>query len=302
MTAQRNQALGQSRADVFERYYISRKVNVDIQSAYLGTAPRSDLLMAIGRMSLSSDPRAPKSLNEEQKRQAHSAPEVLRLQSLRDEKKIEIKSLYKIVKEAKGTPLYDEYQVLNREVNTEKIFQTKLKMREVRQTYFANVNEIEIARQLSGRSVAAPAVLNTRPIQYPFPERARLAKALFGSTIADIREHRVSAIEDLVRLCSLREVPRSNSSPEPLTTASKEIKVGHSVKYPILYPSSQCLFCLGNASLNESARVSMFSRIDSLRRHKENKHFRHLNPNKLLACPHPACSAMLDILLLRSRA
>ena len=103
-------------------------MNVDIQSAYLGTAPRSDLLMAIGRMSLSSDPRAPKSLSEEQKSQAHSAPEVLRLQSLRHEKKIEIKSLYKTVNEAKGTPLYDEYQVLNREVNTEKIFQTKLKM------------------------------------------------------------------------------------------------------------------------------------------------------------------------------
>ena len=127
-TAQRNQALGQSRADIFERYYISRKVNVDIQSAYLGTAPRSDLLMAIGWMSFSSNPRVPKSLSEEQKRQANNAPEVLRLQSLRHEKKIKIKSLYKTVKEAKGTPLYNEYQVLNWEVNTEKIFQTKLKM------------------------------------------------------------------------------------------------------------------------------------------------------------------------------
>ena len=69
--------------------------------------------MAIGRMSLSSDPRAPKSLSEEQKREAHNPPEVLRLQSLRHEKKIEIKSLYKIIKEAKDTPLYDEYRVLN---------------------------------------------------------------------------------------------------------------------------------------------------------------------------------------------
>ena len=69
--------------DVFERYYISRKVNVDIQSAYLGTAPRSDLLMAIGRMSLSSDPRAPKSLSEEQKKQVLSASEVRRAAKLK---------------------------------------------------------------------------------------------------------------------------------------------------------------------------------------------------------------------------
>ena len=106
-------------------------MNIDIQFTYLGTAPRSDLLMAIRWMSLSSDSRTPKSLSKEQKSQAHSAPEVFQLQSLRHEKKIEIKSLYKTVKKVKSTLLYDEYQVLNWEINTEKIFQTKLKMWEV---------------------------------------------------------------------------------------------------------------------------------------------------------------------------
>ncbi|KMP09339.1 hypothetical protein CIHG_06231 [Coccidioides immitis H538.4] len=58
-TSERNQIMGHSRADIFERYYISVKVKRDVQSAYVGCPAKEAIIQAVGRFSLTHDPRAP---------------------------------------------------------------------------------------------------------------------------------------------------------------------------------------------------------------------------------------------------
>ncbi|OAT11875.1 FluG domain-containing protein [Blastomyces gilchristii SLH14081] len=62
--SERNQIMGHSRADIFERYYISMKVKRDVQSAYLGCPPKESIIRTVGRFSLTRDPRAPKELGK----------------------------------------------------------------------------------------------------------------------------------------------------------------------------------------------------------------------------------------------
>ena len=47
--------LGHSRADVYDRYYQSRKVKQDVQAAFLETAEHKALIRALGNMSLTLD-------------------------------------------------------------------------------------------------------------------------------------------------------------------------------------------------------------------------------------------------------
>ncbi|KAF3287660.1 hypothetical protein TWF970_007371 [Orbilia oligospora] len=75
--SQRIQALGHTGGSTFGRWYKSRRVNVDIQSAFLGTPSRKDLLEAIGKMGLRRHPQAAKSLTPDEKEKAIRQSEVL---------------------------------------------------------------------------------------------------------------------------------------------------------------------------------------------------------------------------------
>ena len=59
--AQRNQIMGHHRNSVFQ-FYISQRIRVDTQSAFLGSTPRSE----VGEMSLNMDPRFPMALSKDQ--------------------------------------------------------------------------------------------------------------------------------------------------------------------------------------------------------------------------------------------
>ena len=54
--------LGHSRAEIYERNYQSK----DVQSAYSETPEHDTLIRALGNMSLTRDPAAPKNLSQEQ--------------------------------------------------------------------------------------------------------------------------------------------------------------------------------------------------------------------------------------------
>lgn len=47
---------------------------------------------------------------------------------------------------------------------------------------------------------------------------------------------------------------------------------------PLVLPSTICLFCLGDDELISQARIVSFSRIDSLRRHMDDIHLSHYDP------------------------
>ena len=55
-------------SSIFERNYLSRMIRYDVQTAYLGNAPETELVRAANRMSRWMDPRRPKNqLTDEQK-------------------------------------------------------------------------------------------------------------------------------------------------------------------------------------------------------------------------------------------
>ncbi|PGH23708.1 hypothetical protein AJ80_02314 [Polytolypa hystricis UAMH7299] len=115
-TAERNQVLGHSRADIFERYYIAEKVKRDVQSAYIKCPPRESVIRAVGMMSLTRDPRVPKELTDEQKAAVEKDPHLVELICHKQELTSEMKFQYGSVPKAQGTDLHAQYSKLERTI------------------------------------------------------------------------------------------------------------------------------------------------------------------------------------------
>jgi hypothetical protein len=100
--------------------------------------------------------------------------------------------------------------------------------------------------------------------------------------------NRLNALRNMISLCSRREAPRqiSESIHEETSHESPDI-------FSMSCPGTQCLFCLGTASLCDLARVFCFSRRDALQRHVL-EHLRTRDWSQNSECPHPVCEAELE--------
>ena len=78
-TAERNQIMGHSRADIYEKHYQNRVVNIDIWGAMLKTPSRSSLLESVGYIGLDRDLRVLQSLKKEEKDTVLANPELVHL-------------------------------------------------------------------------------------------------------------------------------------------------------------------------------------------------------------------------------
>ena len=78
-TAERNQIIGHSRADIYEKHYQNGVVNIDIAAAILKTPSRSSLLKSIGHIGLDHDPRVPQTLDQKEKDAVLADPELIQL-------------------------------------------------------------------------------------------------------------------------------------------------------------------------------------------------------------------------------
>lgn len=78
-TAERNQIMGHSRADIYEKHYQNRVVNIDIAAAILKTPSRSSLLESVGHIGLDHDPRVPQTLDQEEKDAVLADPELIQI-------------------------------------------------------------------------------------------------------------------------------------------------------------------------------------------------------------------------------
>ena len=78
-TAERNQIIEHSRADIYEKHYQNRVVNINISAAMLKTPSRSSLLESVGYIGLDRDPRVSQSLNKEEKDAVLANPELVQL-------------------------------------------------------------------------------------------------------------------------------------------------------------------------------------------------------------------------------
>lgn len=68
--AQRNQIMGHTHGSVFQKHYISHKIRVDTQAAFLGSKPQ----MEIGEMSRTMDRRSPIELSMDEMTEVEASP------------------------------------------------------------------------------------------------------------------------------------------------------------------------------------------------------------------------------------
>ena len=70
---------------IFQRNYLSRIIRYDTQVAYEDTAPRTELIQAVNRISRRIDPRRLKELIEAQSASIRQKKEIQKLRGRRDE-------------------------------------------------------------------------------------------------------------------------------------------------------------------------------------------------------------------------
>ncbi|OJD25540.1 hypothetical protein ACJ73_03093 [Blastomyces percursus] len=294
--AERNQVLGHSRADIFERYYLSQKVKRDVQSAYLGCPARESVIRAVGMMSLTRDPRVPKELTDEQKAVIEHDPHLAELNRQKQDLVSNMRYQYGSVPKAQGTDLHAQHGKLERAIQSERRFLRKRARDNIREEFFAKIDTIEIERQLLGLSLADDLKVEDPVVHFTCVERARLARSLFrslGSSAGEefkSRHHRMQVIRDWTALCSLQGIPyKQKASPCKFVTL-KEALSPRDAKPPTFCPAIQCLFCFGNEQRASNSRLYSYSSPDKLRRHVYNCHLRYLASDACFSCPHPACS------------
>jgi hypothetical protein len=251
-------------------------------------------------MSRSRDPRAPTNLTAEQLSAVGRHPKLVELRQSRDDLSAEIRSRYGKIKNAKGTELHDRYKQLSWALGNERKYLKTLALDETREQYFRTIDTQEVERQLTRPSTGLEIIpTHTDVVNHTFEERSRVADRLFifteKWTSHDVCELRASVIKDLAKLCSLREAPRQGRL---LTSHKWDIEeIEDATKpdlFPLICPSTQCLFCLGDEHLSYAARAFSFSRIDALRRHMQTAHLKRLAMDDNIPCPHPACVAILQ--------
>lgn len=293
--------MGHSRSDIFDKYYTSDQIKIDVQSAYLG-CPTKDALVAVSaNMGVTRDPRAPKRLTKEQKQAAFdNDPELQELSNQISFNELQIKTIP--VNQRKVVEDFSKLKIIQRKLISRK---KKTIMRcirnaekDLRAAFFSDVHTKDIERQRRG----IDAVLPSRP-RFVLTERN-----LFANLVDHARGHRNSnqrneALDILGRLCSLQENSSRTNLPDDSISekAMNEIIVEPSIEgsvdldlFPMQCPSYQCLFCLGNINLPTKARTHGYSQSSSLKRHVNNLHLEHHDPKQEFACPHPTCNQLLS--------
>jgi hypothetical protein len=275
-TSIRSQVLGHSRADIYDRYYRSQVVRQDVQAAFLETPEQKALISAMGNMSLTMDPNAPKGLSDlsHEDQQAVECDQYLVAQRERRSRMAEqIKKEYGSISKAKGTSFSVEYNQLKTSIRTlrNKLLRDALNTK--RRQYFENIDTDLIERQLRGPPQFEVDKDDEQEVYFGFNERTRLATNLFPID-SDI-SHRLDVIADLVSLCNFR-LPRNRKLVKPDAPISPDV----------INPGLQCLFCLGDCQLGDQGKYR-FANPFNLLRHQQTYHFPFLS--EPFNCPYPRC-------------
>jgi hypothetical protein len=139
----------------------------------------------IGRL---RDPNRPKKLTEEQGLQVRQNAGVLKLTATRDRLRAKILAEFGVVKMAIGEPIYDDYQVLGRMLNSTIRAEERALLKRVQEEYDVTAPVIAIQRQLNGEfSDDEDSTSESETVQIKFVERRRIAEAALSdsSTFAD---------------------------------------------------------------------------------------------------------------------
>lgn len=202
--------------NTYRQYYLPDLIERDFSSIYFGTPQQDELVHAVARMGLTWDKRAPQGLTAQQKQEVYNDPKLVRLRRRRDTYRQRLTRLgFYPLRTATSHPDYAKYKRKVREISsTTTVLKNKRLDQEVRH-FHDTIDDLEIARQLDGRSVAEPYV--PRAVEFESAERALVAKfislSLDKSADTEALGGKATFIDALVRLCHQQEGHRSPRKP-----------------------------------------------------------------------------------------
>lgn len=253
------------------------------------------------------DPLAPIGITAEQAQALGSIPHIADLHQRQKELTIDLRFA---VNEVESAQLSHTITELKKEIKRVKQAHRREANAQVRNQYFEEMPVLELQKQIKQLNQPSSAINTSEQMQsdldkpdppipeYIFEERARIANAFWGPNAGTLAgeaalHQRIQVVEDLAALCHLREqrVPGrriNNYESDSIAKSSSSIEgVKHksdSPGIPLHCPLSQCIVCfneLGPRLTHE------FTRIDSIRRHVQDKHAAKMAP--AYKCEHPAC-------------
>lgn len=293
-TAVRDQVMRHdSGSKIFQSYYPNGQAGCDVQRAFLGRPSADGLLKAFAHMSLTCDPRAPKSMPDDLFDALPPNPEIIELQRRRDQLKRKIQAKSTISQARKeGARWVKEYDKILAAINTAMTKRRKEANVEYRKNYFDRRHTKEIERQLNGikgQKYIEPVV------QHQLDERTQL-QHIFCDSRQDLGEQeilqrRLETIDLMTALCRRREVQCHKTRatrPRLATKAEEATQVDLIDPFPLICQKTQCPICISNESMTYTERTFSYCRPSKMMDHVES-HLRDEPEN--FSCRHPICKA-----------
>ena len=314
----RNLAMDHANEAIFQRNYLSRIIQYDIQATYRDTDPKTKLIRAAGRINRLMNPRRPKKLTDEQKEKIKREPALGKSRFQCEKLFREIRNEFTFVYRAKGKPIHDHYQRARLDTygaikTREQAILTKIQAR-----YNAIIPLQDMQEQINGNTKSIETQLTRDVVKYDFAEKFRLAGIFLTSRSK--KEYKITDqaifVDDLARLCrryetrvSTRKRKWSSSAkikieetksketesktekaltPEPEEPRAKRTRACDSPQtaIPVDCKPFQCLVCIGRTELSIENRLHNYGSKDSLKRHFHRTHPKFKNNS---VCPHPRC-------------
>jgi hypothetical protein len=281
---------------IFEEY-LNERVKFDVQAAFLEEPSEKGLFRAFAHMSMTCDPRAPTSVPYEELETFPLDLDVPKHLKYREEVKKKIKDQHGTIIQAKGTKLYDEMRCLDALIHSADNKRRRHAKQVYRKTYFRKSHTDEVERQLNGSVWPEQEQHVELIIPHQIKERARLETLLCrkptGLSASEIRQRRVDAVAEMVKLCHRQETRRPRRIPArakkpPAPKVEKIVIIKD--QYPLVCKPTQCPFCLGNERKTYPDRTRTFSSPGNMMTHVEKSHLRFVQADQEIACPHPKCA------------
>lgn len=316
-TAERNQIMGHSRFDIYEKHYQNRVVNIDISAAILKTPSRNSLLESVGHIGLDRDPRVPQTLDQKEKDAVLIDPELVQLTAEIEDYRASVPRQVFCNSKNPEKRTTEWRNLRNLQARRQWLRKKLLRQAkaEKRRHFFANVDNQDIRQS----GLGMPITHNPSVPVYILPPRANLAE-IFSQEDPEVTrlyqsDRRREALQNLVELGQMREPHPQNPASRMKWESNISIREGdcgpegvhmeddisdireafeNMELIPLQLPSTMCLFCLGDSELSFVTRTASFSRIDSLRRHIDDLHLSRYDQDVPIVCPHPSCDTSLQ--------
>jgi len=248
--AERMQAMGHHRPEIYDRHYLNEIIEADMLNILLGI-PSNQLLMSLAsHMSLTRDCNAPSKLTLAQINEVMADPDLVDLKMRRDAQRGALPGCGRRLKVAQVEDPVGHAEYIRLRKGFASLHKTLMnrKYEQVRANYFNTVDAHYIDQQHRG---CVAAELPPAPA-FEVAERVPLADLLFPLRCADMKPkdvvdwpsetHHCSLVCLLTALCSRRCSPARKTKNDKQNVYIEVEEDGETPdRYPVICPSTLCL-------------------------------------------------------------